>query len=408
MPEGDQQLEKFEQMYQDLKKRYDKFELHYYGLSRIGIMSLTWLMFKREEDKNSGVLHVFIPFFHPGLPQGVVANNFLLHKFVQNAYFVSNENAPFWNWCLQNHSSDCVFINNPYIGDKYSPGELVKRCMNFGWADTKTPLITFDDNEVQFAKNELKRFGLENKQYMCFSNRDIAYYEEINKLPGQNRDPAVIARNADVDNYKLMAKLLLQRGVYSVRMGHAVEKGIEGDGIVDYASHFRSDIMDLYLVATCRFFVAGASGIQLMGSLLHTPLVLVNFPIISFGGDLVTPLNPGRDLMILKKLWHTKEQRYLSIREMLRMERTYKDYYLFHQYANRGIEFHENTPEELADVALEMDMRLRGELSYSIEDEMLQMQYRKILYEELGIEKLNWYDARIGTQFLRKNPFLLV
>ena len=397
--------EEFENEFEKLKEKYEKFEIHYYKMEHIGIMCLTLLFFKIENnditDKN---YHLFIPFLHNN--HTVIPNRYFLQKISEEVNFITTANKSFWDYCLKNHFNDFIFIKNPFYHNKYSQWEMTKRCMNFGVARINKPLINFTFDELQFAKSELRRFGIEDKPYICFSNRDNTYYQYL-KLPSAE-DAVSRARNANVENYRLMAKLMLDRGIYSIRMGHQVERGIEGKGIVDYASHFRSEFMDLYLMSSCRFAICGASGIQLMATLFFTPLVLVNFPVISFKGDMVTPLNPERDLMILKKFWNKREQRYLSIREILRMERAYPSYNLFQEYEKRGIEFQENTPEELAEVCLEMELRLSGKMKYTISDEKLQLEYRKILYEELSIEDSNYYNARIGLQFLKKNPWLLL
>ena len=76
----------------------------------------------------------------------------------------------------------------------------------------------------------------------------------------------------------------------------------------------------------------------------------------------------------------------------------------FTQYfKQREIEVIENTPEEIIDVAIEMDERLEGTWKTTEENEDLQRRFWAIY----GPKKVKSPSFRIGTEFLRQNRDLL-
>ena len=76
-------------------------------------------------------------------------------------------------------------------------------------------------------------------------------------------------------------------------------------------------------------------------------------------------------------------------------------------YEALGYEFHENTPEEIEDVIMEMEDRLEGRRIYTEEEEALQARYRDILMDAVERSNFHYTDARCGTDFLKKNPWFL-
>ena len=90
----------------------------------------------------------------------------------------------------------------------------------------------------------------------------------------------------------------------------------------------------------------------------------------------------------------------LTFEEMLAPE-------LFHlhdarRYAELGIEMVDNTPDEIAALAIELVDRLDGTARYSTGDEDLQARYWKAMAFFEGNER-----PRVGRDFLRKHKELL-
>ena len=91
-----------------------------------------------------------------------------------------------------------------------------------------------------------------------------------------------------------------------------------------------------------------------------------------------------RDLAIMQKYWLEKEQRFLSLREMLKIE-TDESLHIFSfigaftAYDNMGTVSAKNSEEEVAELLQEMALRLQGKMVYTEEDERLQTRYREIV-----------------------------
>ena len=74
------------------------------------------------------------------------------------------------------------------------------------------------------------------------------------------------------------------------------------------------------------------------------------------------------------------------------------------KYENHGIEVLENTPEEIREVVVEMDERLKGTWETTEEDEVLQKRFWSI-FGTSGLHGV--FRSRIGADFLRQHPKLL-
>ena len=74
------------------------------------------------------------------------------------------------------------------------------------------------------------------------------------------------------------------------------------------------------------------------------------------------------------------------------------------EYEQAGVEIIENTPEEIRDVAVEMDERIKGTWETCEEDDVLQGRFWS-LYK---VKDLNvGFRSRLGREFLRQNRELL-
>ena len=95
------------------------------------------------------------------------------------------------------------------------------------------------------------------------------------------------------------------------------------------------------------------------------------------------------------------KKRFLKFSEMLQLSTVKVNF--TQELQQRGIELIENTPEEIVDVAIEMDERLKETWKTAEEDEDLQQRFW-VLY---GPNKLKSPLFRMGTELLRQNRGLL-
>ncbi|MBI2357460.1 MAG: TIGR04372 family glycosyltransferase, partial [Deltaproteobacteria bacterium] len=204
--------------------------------------------------------------------------------------------------------------------------------------------------------------------------------------------------NPPLANYLPMAAECAKRGFYALRMGELVGEPLPAGlhpNIIDYASKFRAPFGDVYLLGTCKFVVAGGSGLYWIAGAFNRPAVWTDsYPLE------MRPLRPV-DLFIPKKLWVISEKRFLSFREMIESGMRY---YYESKCRSDGIELIHNTPEEICAVVEETCRRLDGTWVSGREDEELQRRF-----DALYLPKHSGYGmpGRIGAQFLRDHKGLL-
>ena len=257
------------------------------------------------------------------------------------------------------------------------------------------PTLSFTDAENAKGKELLKQLGVQ-KWFVCLHARDAAY---LNKQ-WKGGDSYHEFRNCSIENYVEAAKYVVKQGGVALRMGAAVEKPLESKvrskKIIDYAVHHRSDFGDIYLSAKCKFFLGNTAGLYDVATIFSVPVAIAN----------VIPLNypPLRstDLFIPKKIWSERQKRFLTFREMLNSEII--DFLNPQEYTNAGLTPHENSPEEILDLAIEMNGRLDGTWKSSPEDEALQQKFKSLFGTQ---SRCYGFPSRIGAKFLRENKDLL-
>ncbi|MFC2070308.1 TIGR04372 family glycosyltransferase [Chloroflexota bacterium] len=272
--------------------------------------------------------------------------------------------------------------------------------------DTK-PLLHFTESEEEKGRMLLNKMGIDSDSwYICFYCRDSAYLSsERDKRYGWrvNYNPFDLSyqdhRNNDIKTYLESAEYITSLGGFAVRMGANVDEklpDLNNPRIIDYSWYHRTEFGDIYLPAKCKFFLGGTSGLWAIPAIFDVPIACPNFiryNIINFRQG---------SWFIPKKIWSAGEKRYLTFREILQSE--VADFYRDEHYAKAGLEVVDNTPEEILDLAREMNERLDGTFETTEEDEELQNRFLSLYPEYLYSYGT---PARIGTVFLRKNEELL-
>lgn len=386
----------FEEKYLHLKDRYKKIVFGKYYMRHIGEMCLTYYLWCIENERENNILYVMLPVYWNN-DEKKIPNFYFMKKIQEKIEFITYETYEFWRWVFQVH------LDEIEVSNKYDWTEIKHRDMNYLEVTKKLFPVVLDAREIEI----LDQMNLKD-DFVCIYNRDEAYYKSqgMDERTEEYRHISE-ARNTSVSDYGLMASEYQRKGIKLVRMGHKVAEKIETEGIIDYASKFRTEKLDFYLISKCKFFIVTGSGIMLIAKLFNTPLVVVDSTVISFAGDMVTPMSPKRDLILMKKLWFSSQNRYLTLDEILYMEGRFQSYELFTAYNDLEIEFQSNSPEELLEAAEEMRARLEERFVDTYEDECLQKRYWNILHRNIDESKNHYYNGRFSTSFLRKNRWFL-
>ena len=265
----------------------------------------------------------------------------------------------------------------------------------------RTPAhLSFTPEEERLGREGLQAMGIsEGTPFICFHSRDSEYVRVID--PGRGTHQGYDYRDSNIYNHVPAAEGMTRRGYYAIRMGAVVKEPLKTANpmIIDYATKYRSDFMDIFLCAKCYYYIGDETGFNRVPSIFRRPLANLNvIPI-----DLLHTQG-ANDLSILKKLWLREESRFLKFSEVF--EKGANCFVRTEQYEQSGIELVENTAEEITALAVEMDERLKGTWQTTEEDEVLQKRFWS-LFRPSFKEAHGLIESRIGADFLRRNRELL-
>jgi putative glycosyltransferase (TIGR04372 family) len=165
------------------------------------------------------------------------------------------------------------------------------------------------------------------------------------------------------------------------------------DQVVDYAhSPLKSDWLDVFLAATCRFWLGTNSGVFMLASSFGVPVALTNVAPATF-----RPWSSG-DLFIPKLYRSLEDGRILSFAESLKPH-----LFTSHDLDPAHIAPVDNDPVEIASLAREMLDRLEGRWTGCKRYDALQEQFLAVQPSYYPVPP----RCRIGSDFLALHADLL-
>jgi len=259
------------------------------------------------------------------------------------------------------------------------------------------PNLSFTVAEDVRGEKELLQLGIPSgSSFICFHNRDSVFMDKVKKDYDWRYHNF---RDSSIHNYLDAAEEMTERGYYAVRLGAKVNEIVDSNNpkIIDYASNgMRTDFLDIYFSARCRFILCSDTGISFPAEVFKRPLVYVNWT-----STLRVPVYAKYGLVIFKKFFLKNKNRYMSFSEIMSLEFGGKN--TNEIFSELNLELIENTPEEIHTVTIEMDERLKGTWQTTPEDEKLQERFWALF----GPDKLKSPDLHIGAEYLRENQELL-
>ncbi len=272
--------------------------------------------------------------------------------------------------------------------------------LGFNWYHELNNLprvLRFTDKEEEYGAQELKKMGIgPDDWFVCFHNRDSVYLDRVHGFKDWSYHDY---RDCKVSNFIPAMEYIASLGGYALRMGQHMGEKLEVNNnprIIDYASGYRSDFMDIYLSSHCKFFVGNTAGLILVPEISDIPVVITNTVPIEY-----TALRQ-KDLFILKKIRKISDGSYLTFGEIF--ERRIGDWLFSWMFKNEGLEVIENGPEEILAVVKEMNLILDGKYKYTDEDSRLQESYWSFIKPH---HHCYGCPARVGKDFLAENEYLL-
>ena len=269
-------------------------------------------------------------------------------------------------------------------------------------------LVHFSSSEKLEGKNLLEALGVpSDAHWVCIHNRDSKYLDT--KVAASKFAPGKSwgyhnYRDFGVKSMVSAAEELTKRGYFVLRMGAVVAEPLISTNpkIVDYASTpHRSDFADIFLLANCAAYLGSDSGIFMVPLIFGKPTIIVNFPL----GYTAQLTHQSTFPFIPKHLYHRATKRRLGIREVFNGKLINAGESRLYEEAGVGVV--DNTPEEICDLAVELDERLKGTWRPQVQDEQLQLQFWHIFRQHCPPEHIGSVQPRIGAAFLRQHMYLL-
>ncbi len=252
------------------------------------------------------------------------------------------------------------------------------------------PLLVLTEFDRMRGRDLLSKLGMpRDAWFVCVHCREEGYIGR----EGQTY------RNADISNYFPAMDAIVEKGGWVIRLGDPSMKLIPlKKNIIDYAHlDIKSDWMDIFLSASCEFFLGSASGLYVAANIFGVPAGTVNNLPVST----VLPYGP-HSVGIPMFIRFEREKRYLSFKEVLNS--SVGDFRSDHLYKEAGLVTVQNSSEDIKELMIEMFDRVKGNLKYTEEDERLQERFKSLM-------KPNHYSygavSRVGREFLRKYEYLL-
>lgn len=254
--------------------------------------------------------------------------------------------------------------------------------------------ISFSTNQEKQGIEALKDLGLPSeKDHICIFGRDSRFLSET--CPENNDADMQEVRDMHITTFKPSVEELLRMGYNVIRMGSVVKEPLKicHSNFLDYAtSGKRTDFMDVYLSAKCKFFVGIQSGLMHIPMVFRIPCLSVNVVRL----ELIHFCSP-EDLAIFKLLWSKKEKRILKVSEILESGISR---WRVEKFADSDIEVIDNTEDEILEAVKEMHERVNGTWQISKEDLELQKKFHSQFKPSYLNKK---FITPISSYFLRKH-----
>jgi len=257
--------------------------------------------------------------------------------------------------------------------------------------------LAFTDEEEAKGREFLAELGIgEDDWFVCMHDRDSSYLDAYMPEEGdlwRTRD----FRNCRIENFLKAAEYITSKGGYVLRMGAVVDRPLPDTGnsrIIDYATGHRSDFLDIYLPANCRFFLGCDSGLFVISTIFDVPVALTNCTFIG--------LNPFRrdDFFILKPLRETRNGNFLTFDQGI--QQGFYNNGFPHPEAD-GYELVENDSDEILDLVREILENLESRVSEPEGRQASELYRQRYLAEVPGYQ----YAASLGSAFAKKYHHLI-
>lgn len=269
---------------------------------------------------------------------------------------------------------------------------------NRRWAaQSRNPLLDLQADLKERGRRALSSVGVPlDAWFVGLHVREAGFHSHHRELHNVN--------NAKIVDYMPAVEEIIKRGGWIIRLGDPTMTPLPPmPNVLDYChSSIRSDWMDVFLSASCRFFLGSASGLCYVPQAYGVPCVLANW-----WSPAQRPWHV-QDVFIPKRL--IRNGKALSLEETLQEPFGYCNS-LSYLKEEQNVVVVDNQPEDVRDAVVEMLDRLDGIPNYDANDLTMRDRAESIYVstaERLYNSKGGFGAAAITRDFLRRNPDFLL
>ena len=218
--------------------------------------------------------------------------------------------------------------------------------------DGKSKIFDFNNIENEEGLSFLKKHNIKKEKYICFIVRSAEYYISTNR---QEREKSYSYRNVNPENYIPTLEYLIKNGYKIIRMGKGVKTKFpyENKNFIDYAtSEDRSDFLDIWLSAHCKFFLSNSTGIAMMPILFNLPIINTNeYPGLRSHSWIPKSIHVPRNVM-------DHQGKYLNVKQQIEKNLHWLN---SSQFTYKGLQIVpiENSSEEILKTVIEMENQIK-------------------------------------------------
>lgn len=275
-------------------------------------------------------------------------------------------------------------------------------------AYTETPQhFALTPAQIAEARQQLRRYCSipEEAKFICFFSRTSSYLHQLHK-DGSVRRPEEIPvsniRDSSIETYLPAAEELARRGYWCFRMGAVVDEAIASshERVLDYASNFRSELLDIYLMSHCAMALSDTTGLVDLTFMFRRPAAIAN--LFNMG-----ILHSWSGLLMPKKYIVERENRLFTLPELLANGGGPSSPSVWPEYASRhGLRLEDNSAEEILDLAIELDERLAGRW-VEHEEDIARKERVSALYQSYPLQLGGPLKSAFSSSYLRRHPDFL-
>lgn len=223
-------------------------------------------------------------------------------------------------------------------GSSREPTMFYWDAVNRSWeSEGHAPRLALPEDIVDRGNRAMEKMGVpRGAWYVCFHVRE-----------GDHR-MSYRGPNARVETYVEAMAEVVRRGGYAIRMGDADMTPLPNmPGVIDYAHAVqRADWLDVYLWATCRFFVGTGSGPIHIPGTFGVPVLMTNTSAVG----MFVPYSTGA-MMITKHMIDMSTTRELNIGEALARGVGWN---WSADFSRHGVRLEDNSASEIRDAVVDM------------------------------------------------------